>query len=113
MFSDLTDCQLAPSAAVGGDVPAARLYRVARARVTWAWRAAGAVPPVTVRVAREVAKLKTTQARDLEKLFLEERGKLMGEVRDAVVFKTKNGSGILVSRNNAEAVFYKLVKPLN
>ena len=38
---------------------------------------------------------------------------LPGEVRDAVVFKTKNGSGILVSRTNAEAVFYKLVKPLN
>ncbi len=29
-----------------------------------------------------------------------------GEVRDAAVFKTKNGAGILVARNDAEAVFF-------
>jgi enediyne biosynthesis protein E4 len=37
---------------------------------------------------------------------------LPGEVRDAAVLKTKNGTGILVARNNAEAVFYQLAKPV-
>jgi hypothetical protein len=37
---------------------------------------------------------------------------LPGEVRDAAVLKTKNGTGLLVARNNAEAVFYQLAKPV-
>ena len=35
---------------------------------------------------------------------------LPGEVRDAAVFKTKNHTGILVARNDEEAVFYQLLK---
>lgn len=34
-----------------------------------------------------------------------------GEVRDAAVFKMKNDLGILIARNDAEALFYKVKRP--
>ncbi|HMQ46572.1 MAG TPA: CRTAC1 family protein [Saprospiraceae bacterium] len=37
---------------------------------------------------------------------------LTGEVRDAAVFKTKQGLGLLIARNNAPAVFYQSHLPL-